>query len=155
MIYVKFILLFMIAHTVSYTVAGAIALKFSKDIYESKNRLCHFLNDMGLKEERKHVEKYFLLAQIVRGLLMGVVLLPLFTAIENLIFILQFIFFVTLMFVYTHISSAAPFLDNIEGYVYFKKEYLQKKSILKFQFEMIMYAVLFGFIITLFMQVFI
>ncbi|WP_261180192.1 hypothetical protein [Anaerobacillus sp. CMMVII] len=40
--YLTFILLFTIAHVVSYTVAGAIALKFSKDIYETKNRLCHF-----------------------------------------------------------------------------------------------------------------
>lgn len=155
MIYMKFILLFTIAHVVSYTAAGAIALNFSKDIYESKNRLCNFLNDMATEKERKHVEKYFLPAQVVRGLLMGVVLLPLFSAIEDLMIIIQFIFFGGLMFVYTHISSASPFMDNIEGQVYFKKQYLLKKSFFKFQFEMVMYAVLFGFIMTLLMHFFI
>lgn len=155
MVYIKFIFLFTIAHVVSYIVAGAIALKFSKDIYESKNRLCNFLNDMAVEKERKHVEKYFLPAQIIRGLLMSIVLLPLLSAIENLMVIMQFIFFVSLMFVYTHISSAAPFMDNIEGQVYFKKEYLLKNSFFKFQLEMIMYAILFGLIIILSMHYFI
>lgn len=152
MLHLKFIILFTIAHTVSYTAAGAIALKFSKDIYESKNRLCNFLNDMEVEEERKHVEKYFLLAQIARGFLMAVVLIPIVSALKNFMFIMQFIFFASLMFVYTHISSAAPFMDNIEGQVYFKKEYLLRKAFFKFQLEMVMYSVLFGFIMTLFMN---
>lgn len=152
MIYIKFILLFTVSHVFSYIVAGAMALNFSKDIYESKNRLCNFLNDMADQKERQHVEKYFIPAQIVRGLLMGLVLLPLFSAIKNLVFITQFIFFVSLIFVYTHISSASPFMDNIEGQVYFKKEYLLKKAFFKFQFEMLIYSALFGFIMTLLLQ---
>jgi len=153
MIYIIFVILFTITHVVAYTVSGAISLQFSKEIYESKKRLCTFLNDMADEKERKHVEKYFFPAQIARGFLMGVVLMPLFSAIYNLSYIIQFIFFVSLMFIYTHLSSASPFMDNIEGQVYFKKDYLIKKSFFKFQFEMVMYAVLFGLIMTLFMQI--
>lgn len=152
MIYVKFVLLFTISHVFSYTVAGSLSLKFSKDIYESKGRLCHFLRDMADPKERQHVEKYFLPAQIIRGFLMGVVLLPLLSSIKNLVFITQFTFFCSLIFVYTHISSASPFIDNIEGQIYFKEEYLLKKAFLKFQIEMVIYAVLFGFIMTLLLQ---
>lgn len=153
--YTKFVLLFTIAHVISYTVAGVLALKISKDIYESKKRLCDFLNDMEDKKERKHVEKYYLPAQITRGILMSIVLLPLFSAIENLILIKQFIFFASLMFVYTHVSAASPFMDNIEGQVYFKSKYIQKKSFFKFQFEMGLYSVLFSLTMTLFMHFFI
>lgn len=148
MTYILFILLFVIAHVISYTVAGAITLKFSKDIYETKNRLCHFLNDMANENERKHVEKYFLPAQLARGLLMSIVLFPIFDTLINLNIFLLFIFFASLMFVYTHLSSASPFMDNIEGHVYFKKNFLQKKSFIKFQIEMILYSLLFAVLMT-------
>ena len=155
MMYIKFILLFTIAHAVSYTLAGAIILKFSREIYENKERLCDYQKDMADEKERKYVEKHFFPAQILRGLLMGVVLLPILSALEDLTIIIQFIFFVSLMFIYTHISSAAPAPDNIEGQVHFKNKYLQKNSFIKFQVEMVMYSVLFGLIKTFFMHFFI
>lgn len=49
----------MIAHTASYIVAGAIALKLSKDIYESKNRLCHFLMIWDLKKKGNTLKNIF------------------------------------------------------------------------------------------------
>lgn len=142
--YIKFSLFFILAHTVSYTIAGAIALSMSKDIYESKNRHCDFLRDMSDKDESKHVSIYFIPAQILRGLLMSIVLFPLLSFIGDLTFVLSAIFFGSLMFVYTHIAAASPFIDNIEGYVYFKKNYLMKKEFVKFQFEMVLYSILFG-----------
>lgn len=155
MIYIKFIMLFIIAHVVSYTVAGNIVLPFSKDIYEHKDRVCDFLRNMADSKERKHVEKHFFPAQILRGFLMGIVLLPLLSDIKNHTFITQFIFLGSLMFIYTDISSASPFISNIEGQVYFKKEYLVKGFFFKFQFEMLMYSTLFGLIMTLFLHFFI
>ncbi|HSJ39118.1 MAG TPA: hypothetical protein VK945_13000 [Planococcus sp. (in: firmicutes)] len=155
MIFIKFVLFFTIAHAISYLIAGAIALKFSKDIYETKNRLCNFMNDMSDDKERGHVEKYFLPAQIIRGILMGSVLLPLVSGLMELSLLVQFLFFVGLMFIFTHFSSASPFMDNIEGQVYFKKEYLQKKYFWKFQLEMVMYSILFGILMTMFMYFFI
>ncbi|MBT2582611.1 hypothetical protein [Planococcus sp. ISL-109] len=155
MVYIKFVLLFTIAHALSYVIAGAIALKFSKDIYETKNRLCSFMNDMFDDKERGHVEKYFLPAQIIRGILMGIVLLPLVSGIGELALLVQFVFFASLMFIFTHFSSASPFMDNIEGQVYFKKEYLHRKSFWKFQLEMVMYSILFGLLMTISMYFFV
>ncbi len=149
MYYVKFSLLFILFHSISYTIAGIIALKFSKDIYETKGRLCTFLRDTSNKEESKHVEKYFLLAQIPRGFLMSVVLFPLLNAIGGLSFGLKFVFFSSLTFIYTHIASSSPFMDNIEGLVYFKKEYLREKFFFKFQTEMLIYSTIFGFLMSL------
>ena len=40
----------------------------------------------------------------------------------NLPFVVRINFFGSLMFVYTHIAAVSPCIDNIEGYVYFKKE---------------------------------
>jgi len=149
MYYIKFSLLFVLAHGLAYTIAGAIALKFSKDIYESKKRHCDFLRDMSNKEESIHVSLYFLPAQILRGLLMSLVLFPLLNVLGELSFMLKLTFFSSLVFIYTHIASTSPFIDNIEGFVYFKKEYLIKKFFLKFQLEMIMYSILFGILMSL------
>jgi hypothetical protein len=145
--YLKFSLLFTLAHILAYTIAGAIALGFSKDIYETKDRHATFLRDMSNEEERRHVSRNFLLAQIVRGLLMSLVLFPLLPSIVALPFGLSVAFFSGLMFIYTHLAAVSPFLDNIEGWVYFKEEYLVKKFFLKFQVEMILYSLLFSLLI--------
>lgn len=147
--YIEFSLFFTLIHVVSYTIAGVIALKISKDIYETKNRHCNFLRDMSDPEESRHVQIYFLPAQILRGLLMSVVLYPILNTIGDLSFVLKFIFFSSLMFVYTHIAAVSPFMDNIEGLVYFKKNYLTKKFFLKFQLEMLIYSIIFSLLMSL------
>lgn len=147
--YVKFSLLFILSHGISYTFAGAIALRISKDIYESKTRHCNFLRDMADKEESLHVSLFFLPAQILRGLLMAMVLFPLLNFLLDLPFVTKLVFFGSLMFVYTHISAASPFIDNIEGLVYFKKEYLQNKFFFKFQLEMVIYSIMFGILMSI------
>ena len=154
MAHIWFILIFIIVHPLAYIVAGVIALKISKDIYEGKGRLCTFLNDMKDEKERRHVEKFFLPAQLVRGLLMGAVLLPIFPALVSLSFGMRLLFFAALMFVYTHLSSASPFMDNIEGQVYFKKAFLMKKAFLKFQLEMVIYSVIFGTLVSVALALF-
>ena len=148
--YIKFSLFFILSHGITYLIAGAMALKISKDIYENRKRLCTFLRDMADKEESLHVSLYFIPAQILRGLLMSIVLYPFLDVLVGFSFGLKFIFFCSLMFVYTHIAAASPFIDNIEGFVYFKNEYLKKKSFIKFQLEMIIYSILFGLIMSLF-----
>ncbi|WP_130807898.1 hypothetical protein [Senegalia massiliensis] len=150
--YIKFSLFFILSHVVSYLIAGVIALKISKDIYESRKRLCSFLRDMSNKEESLYVSRYFMPAQILRGFLMSIVLYPFIDNLVEFSFMLKFLFFSGLMFIYTHIASTSPFIDNIEGYVYFKSEYLKKKAILKFQLEMILYSILFGLIISFFIN---
>lgn len=152
MMFLKFSLLFILSHIVAYIIAGAISLKISEDIYKTKNRHCDFLRDMSEEEESKHVKIYFFPAQIIRGFLMSVVILPLLNNIVILSNFLIFIFFSGLMFIYTHIASVSPFMDNIEGYVYLKEKYFKKKFFIKFQLEMIIYSILFGLFITLFIR---
>jgi hypothetical protein len=146
--YLKFTALFVLMHVIAYTAAGAIALRFSKDIYESKKRHCTFLRDMSDKEESQYVSKFFLPAQLVRGLLMAVVLFPFLQTFADMSFGARLAFFSSLMFVYTHFAAVSPFMDNIEGFVYFKKEYLVRKFFLKFQYEMVIYSLLFGVLLS-------
>ena len=142
--YVWFSLFFMLIHTVSYFTAGVVALKISKDIYEGKSRLMDYHRDMKNEEESLHVKKWFFPAQLLRGLLMSLVLYPLLPILGEIAFTGRFAFFFGLMFMYTHLTSAAPCPDNIEGAVYLKSRFFKASSFFKFQFEMVFYSSLFG-----------
>lgn len=144
MIYLAFTFWFTIIHTVAYTLAGIIALKLSKKIYESKERFADFLRDMGDPAESKHVQNIFIPAQLVRGVIMSIVLYPILGALAEISFSARFFFFAALMFVYTEISSAVPFPTNIEGLVYMKQKYMQGAMIWKFWLEIIIYSVIFA-----------
>ena len=146
---IKFILWFELAHIVAYIVTGVIALSISKDIYEDKDRLCTFMRDMKNPKENKGIGMLFIPAQILRALLMSLVLLPVVDYLITFSFFQQFIFFSSLMFIFTHIAAVSPFIDNIEGLVYFKKEYIKKGTFIKFQLEMIIYSVIFSIILSL------
>lgn len=140
--YLYFILAFTVIHTVSYTIAGATALKFSRDLYRGKDRLYDFLRDMDNPDESRHVTVYFLPAQILRGLLMSLVFLPILPLLQDLSFTLLFVFIFSAMFILTDLSSATPFPHNIEGYVYSKKKYLQLSMLPKLYYETAVYSVL-------------
>ncbi|MGM0396103.1 MAG: hypothetical protein ACQEP4_03520 [Bacillota bacterium] len=142
--YIIFSLLFIVIHIISYTVAGMLALKVSKDLYEEQKRLIDYVRDMSVVEERKHVEKWFLPAQIVRGLLMSVVMYPIIGFLGEATFIMRVLFLGGLMFIYTDFASAVPFPHNIEGFVYMKSRYIQRKASGKLYLEMIMYSLFFG-----------
>ncbi len=146
--YLLFSVWFTVIHTAVYTAAGAVALKLSKDLYEEKNRLLDYLNDMSVEMENKHVAKWFLPAQLLRGLLMSVVLYPVLGLLGDLTFGLRFAFLAGLMFVYTDFASAVPFPNNIEGFVYLKKRYLKKEIFWKLYLEMILYSLAFGGLVS-------
>ncbi|KAB3533581.1 hypothetical protein F8154_10470 [Alkaliphilus pronyensis] len=142
--YLVFSFWFVIMHVVSYSLAGILALKISKDIYEGKGRVMDYLKDMSDDKERRYVEIWFLPAQILRGLILSLVLYPVLNSLGEMSFSLRFIFFVGLMFIYTHLGSAAPCPDNIEGFVYLRKRYFNINSFYKFQLEMLIYSFLFA-----------
>ena len=146
---ITFAAMFIVSHTLAYTLAGAVILQVSKDIYENKNRLCNFLRDMADEKESKHVSKYFLPAQIVRGLLMALAFMPFSGVLAEFGFLKTASLSAAFVFVFTHLASASPFIDNIEGFVYFKSKYFKTKAFLKFQTEMIFYSILFGLFIAL------
>jgi len=142
--YLMFSLGFTLIHMVAYTVAGALILRISKEVYEGKSRLMIYLRDMTDQRERGHVEKMFLPAQLLRGVLMSLVLYPILPALEELSFGVRFAFLGGLMFIFTHLSSASPGPDNIEGFVYMKERYFSKRAFMKFQGEMLLYSIVFA-----------
>ncbi len=142
--YLWFSFWFIVIHTGVYTFGGMISLKISEDLYEEKDRLMDYLRDMSDEKESGHVERYFIPGQLVRGLLMSVVLYPLLGFLGDISFPLRFAFLAGLMFVYTDFASAVPSPNNIEGFVYMKKRYLETESFWKLYFEMIIYSTLFG-----------
>ena len=140
--YVIFSVWFTVLHSVMYTLAGMIALKFSREIYEGENRNVDFIRDMKNPAESRHVQRWFFPAQLVRGMLISLAVYPVLGALGEAAFLLRFAFMFALLFICTHIGSAAPCPDNIEGWVYLKEKYLRKNTFWKFQLEMIIYSVL-------------
>lgn len=149
--YLIFSLWFTLIHVLSYMIAGMLALRISKDIYDGKSRLMDYLRDMSDEKESKNVHRWLIPGQIVRGLLLSIVLYPILLPLGDLSFGVRFLFFAGLMFVYTHVACAAPCPDNIEGLIYMKERYIKKPSFFKFQFEMVIYSVLVGFLVSFFL----
>jgi hypothetical protein len=142
--YLQFSFWFIIIHTVAYTAAGAIALQLSKDLYEEKNRLLDYLRNMSDPAESGHVTKWFIPAQLVRGLLLSIVLYPILGLLGELSFALRFLFLAGLMFVYTDLAAAVPFSHNLEGFVYLKSRYVKRDLLWKLYLEMVIYSLIFG-----------
>ena len=149
--YFIFSLWFTLIHVLSYMIAGMLALRISKDIYDGKSRLMDYHRDMSDQNESKHVHKWFIPGQIVRGILLSIVLYPILLQLGELSFGMRFLFFTGLMFVYTHVACAAPCPDNIEGLIYMKERYIKKTAFFKFQFEMVIYSLLLGFLASYFL----
>ncbi len=146
--YLIFSFWFMIFHTIAYMLAGAISLKTSKDIYRGRERIMDYLRDMSSEQESSHVQRWVLPSQLLRGLLMSIVLYPVLGPIGELSFALRLLFMVGLLFIYTHLSSAAPCIDNIEGFIYMKEQYIKKRAFLNFQREMIIYSLVLGILFS-------
>lgn len=142
--YLVFSLWFIVIHIGSYTVAGMIALKISKNLYEEKSRLLDFLRDMSNANENKYVAKWFIPAQLLRGFLMSSVLYPILGALGELPFVIRFAFLSGLMLIYSDFASGVPFPGNLEGFVYMRERYLKRELFGKLYFEMITYSIMFG-----------
>lgn len=149
--YLLFSFWFIIIHTVSYTIAGVLALRISSDFYQGENRLLDFTRDMSNEDESRHVKKYLIPSQLLRGLLMSIVLYPILGLLGELSFGLRFGFMAGLMFIYTDFAGAVPFPANIEGFVYMKERYLNKHQFWKLYFEMIIYSLILGFFTSWFL----
>ena len=142
--YAVFVAGFTIIHTLAYTVAGVVELQFADYIYGGEDRRVDFVRDMTIPEESSRVGLVFLPAQLARGVLMAVVLLPLLSAIGDLTYGIRVAFLAGLMFVYADLASAVPFPNTIEGLVYLEEEYVSRDAFLTIQFEAVVYSLLFG-----------
>ncbi len=152
MIYLKFTLIFFIIHFICYMIAGAIDFRLAKKMYVGKDRLYKsFFRDMNSKEESFRIVKLLIPSQFLRAILMSIVLYPILPFLQELSFSMQAIFIGGLMFVYADFASAIPFSNTIEGVVYLKKEFVEKKVFWTIQLEAIIYSVLFGLLSALFL----
>lgn len=144
MSYMIFSFWFIVIHTVAYVFAGGLALKISNNLYKEKERIIDYVRDMSDESESKHVEKWFLPAQLVRGLLLSIVLYPIVGMLGEISFVMRFLFFSGLMILFTDVASAVPFPHNIEGMVYMKQKYIKKEAVGKLYFEIFIYGIVFG-----------
>lgn len=144
-VYIKFSLLFFIAHFTSYLVAGFIDLQLAGKMYKGKDRLYKdFFRDMNNQKESLRIAKLLIPSQLVRAILMSAVLYPILPFLLTLSFWQQCIFMGSLMFVYADFSCAVPFSNTIEGLVYLKSEFVKKRVFWTIQLEAIIYSILFG-----------
>jgi hypothetical protein len=135
---------FVAGFTVVHTVAGLVELQFADYIYGGEQRRVDFVRDMTIPEESDRIGLVFLPAQLVRGVLMAVVLLPLLGPIGELDFVVRVAFLGGLMFIYADLASAVPFPNTIEGLVYLESRYVQRDAFVTIQFEALLYSLLFG-----------
>ena len=150
MLYLKFSLLFFAVHFTCYIIAGVIDLQLAQKMYSGKDRLYKsFFRNMEDKQESMRIAKLLIPSQFVRAVFMSVVLYPILPFLTQLSFGMQSLFMGSLMFVYADFSSAIPFSNTVEGLVYLKKEFVQKKVFWTIQLEAIIYSVLFGLLSAL------
>ncbi len=145
MTYITFSLLFFVIHFACYIIAGVIDLQLAKKMYSGKNRLYKsFFRDMDDQKESMRIAKLLIPSQFIRGIIMSMVLYPILPFLGDLSFGMQFVFMASLMFVYADFASAIPFSNTIEGIVYLKKEFVERKVFWTIQLEAIMYSIMFG-----------
>ncbi len=143
--YMNFTLLFFVIHFVCYVIAGLIDLQLAKKMYAGKNRLyASFFRDMDDMEESKRIAKFLIPSQLLRAIFMSLVLYPVLPFLKSLTFGTQFFFMSSLMFIYADFASAIPFSNTIEGIVYLKKKFVEKRVFWTIQFEAILYSAMFG-----------
>lgn len=143
--YLTFSLLFFAIHFVCYLIAGLIDLQLAKRFYSGKNRLFKsFFRDVDDKDENKRIAKLLIPTQFIRAIIMSIVLYPILPFLMGFSFGMKFVFMASLMFVYADFASAIPFSNTIEGVIYLKKEYVEKKVFWIIQFEALLYSVMFG-----------
>lgn len=99
---------------------------------------------MDDKKESSRIARLLIPSQFIRAILMSVVLYPLLPFLVEMSFGLQFVFMASLMFVYADFASAVPFSNTIEGLVYLKKEFVEKRVFWTIQLEAVLYSIMFG-----------
>lgn len=144
--YVWFSLGFFVIHLIAYAVAGALNLRLlSRPLYGGEDALfAPFFRDMDDPEVKARAGRLMVPAQLARALPMSVVLYPVLGAIGDLPYGLRLAFLAGLMFVYTDLAAATPFVNNIEGLVYLRPELTQRAVFWTIQSEAVVYALLFG-----------
>ena len=146
--YVRFLIVALIAHVLGYLIAGGIAYQLiTKEFWEGTNSILSvYLRTPGNVELWKHAMTWQIPGQFFRAIFIAIALFPLLESIKLWKLRKLILFYFVLIFVLTHFASAAPSPANIEGLIYMKPE-LITPGFLKMQPEMILYSIIFAIIL--------
>ena len=110
------------AHVTTYFVAGAVFYQLlTKDFYTGPNPIfAAFMRTEAEPELWAHVTRWFLPAQILRGMLFAAVLYPLFDVLKMWSFAKRFLLIASLYLVFGLWAAAGAAPGTIEGLVYMR-----------------------------------
>jgi hypothetical protein len=150
--YIRLALVFILSHTFSYLIVGAIAYPlFYKPFWEGPNPLyAPFLRTMATPALWEQAMAWQIPGQLLRGLLMALVLIPVLPKLAEISFARRYAFIAGLFFVFTHLAATAPSPANIEGAIYMRPEFVLP-AFWACQPEIIAHSLLAGGLIAKFM----
>jgi hypothetical protein len=110
------------AHVTTYFLAGAVFYQFlTKDFYTGPNAIfAPFMRTETEPELWSHVVRWFLPAQILRGVLFAAVLYPLFDVLKTWSFAKRFLLIASLYLVFGFWAATVAAPGTIEGMVYMR-----------------------------------
>ncbi|MBI5029782.1 MAG: hypothetical protein HZB51_04590 [Chloroflexi bacterium] len=150
--YIRLALVVILSHTFSYLLVGAIAYQlFYKPFWEGPSPLyAPFLRTMATPALWEQAMAWQIPGQLLRGLLMALVFIPILPAMKEISFARRYTFVAGLFFVFAHLAASAPSPANIEGALYLRPEFVAQ-GFLPSQPEMIAHSLLTGFLIAKFL----
>ncbi len=150
--YLRLALVFILAHTVSYLLVGAIAYPLLyKPFWEGPDPLyAPFVRTMAEPALWQEAMAWQIPGQLLRGLLMALALFPVLPMLEQISFARRYAFIAGLFFVFAHLAASAPMPGNIEGVLYMLPQYVTA-GFWASQPEMIAHSLFAGFLIAKFM----
>src|SRR5688572_10857220 len=122
----RFFTVIVLAHVIAYLVAGGISYQLiTKSLWDAPDTiLANYLRTPVDPELWRFAMVWQVPAQILRGILTALVLLPLFELHASWTKLKKVLFYGALVFVLSHLSSSAPSPANIEGLVYIRPEFI-------------------------------
>ncbi len=137
------------AQVTTYFLAGAVAYPLlTKQFYEGPNPIfAVFLRTEAEPELWRHAARWFLPAEILRGILIAAVLYPLFDMLKTWQFVKRFLFIACLYLVLGFWAATVPAPGTIEGMV-FMRPFITPYVHLAVQPEMVGQALFLGLLIA-------
>jgi hypothetical protein len=142
---VRFVGIVMLAHIVTYFIAGAIAYPtLTKQFYEGPNPIfASFMRTPAQPDAWRHAVTWFLPENLLRGVLIGLVLCPLLATFRAWRFRRRFLTISGLYLVLGFWASAVAAPGTLEGLVYMRPE-ITPYAHLMVQPEIIIQGLAFG-----------
>ena len=150
--YIRLAIVFVLSHTFSYLIVGAIAFQlFYKPFWEGPSPLyAPFMRTMSEPALWEQAMLWQIPGQLLRGLLMALAISPVLFKLDEISFARRYAFIAGLFFVFGHMAASAPSPANIEGALYMRPEFVAQGFWLS-QPEIIAHSLLAGFLIARFM----